>query len=659
MLFSLIIGFCIFYFFNHKLKHTNYVFYIITCLFIFSSILKQTTYSKIFSSIFLHLCIIYGSIFLSQLKQRQIYDKNIAESSYHIACIKGPLVEKKNSFSSLIEINKYKLANTWKEANIKTIIYFEKSEKIKQLNFGDSILFNSRLRRISNKNNPFEFNIKNYQLSNGIAYNTYVKSENLTILSKRDKLNSIRAIGISIRLKLSNIFKKANMSHETIAILNALCLGDKSMVNNNLKQSWMNAGVIHILAVSGLHLGIIYIILNFILKIICFGKNRNIYKALILICGIWLYALITGLAPSVSRSALMFSILILGEIFDRDSNIYNSICLSAIILIIINPFIILSVGFQFSYLAVISIVYYFPKLKSIFNFRNKIISYLSDMILVSISAQFLTLGLSLFYFGKFPSYFILSSIIIIPFAGILIYSSILLFLTSDWTWAFNIISKFLDYIVYFINYVINQIEDLPYSSIKSLHIDKYQLVFLSLFIILCCAGLIYHRIRLIIFSFLFLVCFQALLLNHKLSEHLYILDSKETTILHSNNNNNICYIDSTKISGNDFILSSLNQSTNIKYKHMFDYELFSFRGKNLLVFNNKSQIAEKLIQKLQPEYIVFSNNSIYSIKNHKLLKDREIILSRNCWKGKRLMKKLNELRINIIDISKKGAFKLE
>lgn len=230
----------------------------------------------------------------------------------------------------------------------------------------------------------------------------------------------------------------------------------------------------HILAVSGLHVGIIFIILSKLLFFLERHKYGKILQSALIILILIFYAMLTGLSNSVIRATIMFIFICFGRMFTRQVNIYNTLSASAFIMLLYNPYSIMDVGFQLSYLAVISIVFFQPKIYSLLNLRYKFPDYIWQLVSVAIAAQIATFPLTIHYFNQFPVYFILSNILIIPFVSIIIYGALILFCFSFSTNISYIIAKGLQLITLVLNKNVEFIKDLPLSKIDSLIIDKFK-----------------------------------------------------------------------------------------------------------------------------------------------------------------------------------------
>lgn len=306
---------------------------------------------------------------------------------------------------------KYRLVNENKIAWDEKLLILIESEKIER---GDVVLFSGDVIPIVNKSNPGEFDERFFWLKKGIRRKSFLQEGCIQYLYTNQN-SYIGSLLEASRNWISRQFKE-NLEPHYAAIAHALILGDKHYLSKEEKRVFTNAGAMHVLAVSGLHIGIItYIIIAFLKLFKRFITKFQIHIIAIII--IWLYALMIDLPPSVSRSALMFSVLILGEALERKGNALNLLFFSAFILVLLDPYIIYDIGFQLSYLAMIGITCFYKPVSSSYYFRNRYLRKAWEATSIGIAAQITTFPLTLFYFHQFPNYFVISNLIVLLLAG--------------------------------------------------------------------------------------------------------------------------------------------------------------------------------------------------------------------------------------------------
>lgn len=357
------------------------------------------------------------------------------------------------------------------------IIYFSKCEKAENLAPGSYIIFKGKPQQISNRGNPFEFNYKSWAANNHIYYGLFVKGDDWFV-KQNSAVFSLQFELKKIRRKLLNYYKRSGITHNELSVFSALTLGDKTMLNGDLKEGYAAAGLMHILAVSGLHVGIIYLVIRLLCRSLLRSRYGKVLRFVILILVLWGYATLTGLSPSVTRAATMFSVFAMGDLLGRKYAIYNSIGLAAFILLFYDPFLIYNVGFQMSFLAVIGIVVFYPLIYKWIYVPNKWLDKIWQLIAVSIAAQLITAPLGLYYFHQFPVLFLLSNLLMIPLATVLMY----LFVAMMVTIPFPVISSKIGWCISHLTQLMNDftgwVKDFKWATYQSGSFDILQVVML-------------------------------------------------------------------------------------------------------------------------------------------------------------------------------------
>lgn len=413
---------------------------------------------------------------------------------------KSPSSNNKNKY--IVQLESAAAEDSVKFINEKIQLYSSDSISNKKLEPGMRILFDGTLYEISNNNNPGEFDYKQYLNREGIRYQMSVKKE--MAFAESGNFN-IKVTALKIRSRLLRLYKNAGIEGDEFAVLSALTLGDKNYLTSELKSSFSASGAMHVLAVSGLHVGIIFFILNFLLTPLNRNKRLLKIKLFLLVGALWFYAFLTGLSPSVMRSCTMFSFIVIGENLNKRTNIYNTLAASAFLLMLINPLIIFGAGFQLSYIAVISIVFFQPRLAALVAVKNRILKYVWDLFTVSVAVQIGTAPISIFYFHQFPVYFWLSNFIVIPGAALILYNSALFLVLSFSPLISSWIAVVLKSIVWFVNYSVKSIEHLPDSVIGSLKISSVTMMLIYLIVISFTLFMFYKRGK-------YLIAFLSILL---------------------------------------------------------------------------------------------------------------------------------------------------
>jgi len=320
------------------------------------------------------------------------------------------------------------------------------------LKMGQLILVHSSFSPLLPPNNPHTFDYARYLRNQGIY--TQINIKNNEILHLQDHPKNIKIKAGLWRTQIQNALQKYPFGKDEFSIINALVLGDKQFISKDVQGNYAAAGTVHILAVSGLHIGIIFMILSFLLKPLHSFRHGKLIVGILIISLLWIYALITGMSGSVVRSVTMFSFITVGMLVNHQkSSILYALFTSYLLLLLIYPLYIFDIGFQLSYLAVLGIVLIQPKLNEIFpKIKVKLVKNIWQLITVSLAATLVTLPMSLYYFHQFPGLFILSNVVIVPAMGLILGMGLLVVFLAN----LNILPKILVYIYDFILYIMNQ-----------------------------------------------------------------------------------------------------------------------------------------------------------------------------------------------------------
>ena len=338
----------------------------------------------------------------------------------------------------------------------------------KNLAYGDILLIRGTPSEVAPPHNPGEFDYKQYLFFQQIFHQHFI-GEDFKVIGEASP-SLVYEKSLALRQWCRKTIHKYLPESETRGIVLALVLGVKEELDDKTRQAYASAGAMHVLAVSGLHVGIIYgLILLFFKQLPFTGARARWLLAVTSILVLWAYAFVTGLSPSVLRAVTMFSFVALGKALDRNTNIYNTLAASAFVLLWYNPYLIMSVGFQLSYLAVFGIVYLQPKFYHLFEVNNVLLDRIWAITCVSLAAQIATAPLSIVYFHQFPTYFLIANLFVIPAAFIILILGLALLLLSSVPVLGDLLGTVLDFFVSTTNQFIFAIESIPGSVITGIH----------------------------------------------------------------------------------------------------------------------------------------------------------------------------------------------
>ncbi len=296
------------------------------------------------------------------------------------------------------------------------------------LQIDDQLFLKPTLKELIPPLNPHQFNYKFYLAKQGIHHQLFVEENQF--LKMDSTANTLFGLSAIFRNQIQEALEKYHFKPNELAVINALLLGQRQDISKELIVDYQRAGAIHILAVSGLHVGVILLILSFVFKPVERIKHGKFIKTIIIVSLLWMFAFVAGLSASVVRAVTMFTFLAIGLSFQRKKVIDFSFISSMLFLLLIKPMFLFDVGFQLSYLAVFGILWVQPKLYEIYKPRYILDKKIWQLFTVSIAAQIGILPLSIYYFQQFPGLFLASNLVIIPFLSAILIGGILVIITS-------------------------------------------------------------------------------------------------------------------------------------------------------------------------------------------------------------------------------------
>lgn len=433
-----------------------------------------------FYTLFVHFFVVQFAIILCHFslnENKANYFTNYAnEESIYLIEIIDYVKQKENSIELLARIKSVDSIKT----SAKILIYMQKQSD-NPIDKGSLLITTSKPTQLQASPNPYQLNYKSYLNRKGINHQLFLNEEDYEIISNTksdkwiDKINSFRN-------KLLNKLKKSALTKDQFSFASAILLGDRTDLSYQKKSLFSATGTMHFLAVSVLHVGITYFVLIFLLPIKRNTKLAILNLFILLIC-LWVYALLCGLSVSVVRAVLMLSFVSLAKYLNKNSNVINTVLLSAFILLLINPFNLFDVGFQLSYIAVIGIVLIYPKLHCLLNPKTFATKWLWQISCLSLSAQIATIGLSIYYFHQFPNYFLLSNILLFPPVPFILIAGILYFFSSFLPFLNELVFYGLQNAIQLFNTIVLKIEALPYAVSQHLFLEPIGLFVVYLMVI--------------------------------------------------------------------------------------------------------------------------------------------------------------------------------
>ncbi len=381
----------------------------------------------------------------------------------------------------------------------KIMLYFMKDSLGDTVRYGDMLTVRTQLSEVKSPMNPDEFDYKSYLALHGITYEGFVPKHSYSYTGSSDIPWLLRFTD-KCRHKLISVINQYVKGDEA-AVGSAILLGYREDLSPDVVHNFADSGAVHVICVAGLHVGILFVMLNFLLSFFDRVKHGKIIRTILLLLLLWLYALFTGMATPVMRATIMFSFLLVGKQFGRYTNSLNTLAASALFVLLLNPFALADTGFQLSYLSVAGILIIYPFLKNLLSSRYFIIEKTWELTCLSASAQVAIAPLSLLYFHQFPNYFIITNLLVVPLLSIVIYSGVLFLITSHIPFIATITTFIFQKSLWLMNLIIIRSHSLPLYVTRGVSISPIESFIIYLFIIWMMIFFFSKKYRAIFISF--------------------------------------------------------------------------------------------------------------------------------------------------------------
>lgn len=552
-----------------------------------------------------------------------------------------------------------------------SILIVKKDSLSTKLALGQVLFVPNFFAPIEKPKNPYSFDYAHYMAKKGVYFQNLITQNQIKPVAI--KINTLRLMGLRIRDFVQSRMKENLFGNKQWGIVNAMVLGDKQFISKDLKGQYANAGVVHILAVSGLHVGILMLIFTQLFQPIRHLKNGKLLTPLLIIMLLWIFALISGLSGSVVRAVTMFSFITISTyIDDNRASVLHAVFTSYFLLVLVYPLFVFDIGFQLSYLAVIGIVVLQPKLMEIFPKNTHPFLYKNLQLLsVSIAATLATLPLSLYYFHQFPGLFWLSNLVIIPFVGIILSMGIIVAFLGSINLLPDFIVLLYDALLYGLNQFVAWIARQEAFLFQNIHLSLLDVViaYTSLFLLIKWLYSIKHK-RFINWQFRFFLMSVVVLQSVFLIEKFIKNNQSEWVVFHQNKASILGQKDKSSVvfyTENDalkpekiaYLKSYITQNQPSKVsihplKNIFRidnqiicridslgvYQNFSFKPKIFLFSQSPKINLERLIQTYQPNLIIADGSNAHYLQ-------------------KKWEKTCNDYRVQFHATKENGAFVLQ
>jgi competence protein ComEC len=629
---------------------------------------------RFFQGVLLTLFLVITGIYLTWQKDIRNhgswYGHKSNDSTIIIASINEPLTEKAKTYKALAKIERIVNDDSSHVGKGEFLIYFAKDSIVNTLKYGDRIIFKRPLQPIQNSGNPGEFDYRQFLAFKQIYHQVYLKNTDY-ILLKGNSAHTFKNLLFRTRDYVIETLNTYISGENESALAKALLIGYRVDLDKDLVQAYSNAGVVHLIAISGLHMALIYGLLYWIAMRLPYLKKSKITRTITILFCLWFFAFLTGASPSVMRAAVMFSFISLGSLFQKNSSIYNSLCVSAFVLLCFDPYLLWNVGFQLSYLAVLGIVVLLKPIYSWLYFKNIIADYVWKMASVSIAAQIFTIPLCFYYFHQLPILFLVANIIAIPLATLALWGSIALIALSPLDIIAVYFGKMVTGFLWLMNYSILLINKAPFALWENVSLSVFD-TFLLYAIFIC---FIIWLLKKNMLAFRFALTFSLLFAGKFSYNKFQSMQQKKIIVYNIPKITAVDFIAGNKylmLADSGFQVNQLLQRFHVRPAHISlsaskkvlqhvsyweENNFYGFFGKRLLIVN--SAIHYFSPNKMRIDYIILTNNAKIKIADLLQAFDcQNFIFTANnsLWRIGEWEKECEELHLRSHSVARQGAF---
>jgi competence protein ComEC len=593
------------------------------------------------------------------------YSHHISSSTALVVTIIDPIIAKKKSYKTTAQVNQVINNNKSSTATGDVLLYFTQCAQMPNLQPGQQLIVQGKNLSIKNNGNPGEFDYVAYCHRKNISHMMFVTP--LQYVVNPATHFSLRAYFANIRLHTIAIVNQYILDDRAIGIAQALLIGDKSEIDQETWDAYSRTGIVHIIAISGMHMGLIYQGLLWLLLLINIFKKNKWLAILISLAGMWYFACITGLPASVMRASVMFTFLAIGDILGQTKSRFNLLLASSFLLLVFNPNWLYDIGFQLSYAAVFGIMLFIPISKRWFFSNNIFVQKGYELIMATTAAQLFTLPICLHYFHQFPLAFMLANLVAIPATSFVLYLEIALLLLAWCKPIALLLGKLIAKIIVFVNACITWLASLKDITIFNIYISATQM-YLLLFITALLFLAYFNRKIWTVFAIFFCLIIFLLLqiqLQVKTNQQSYFMVyhiPKKTgmDIMVGKHHEAIqCH----PLQSND--IKNASEPARVRYKAIDSAKLVSKIGDSVMQISviNNIKIAEvgatcSVLPNIKLDYVVLTNNCLLNLNSVDPQQVNIIIAdgSNSLWKIDKWKKEAETLHLRFHSTAENGAY---
>lgn len=600
------------------------------------------------------------------ISHNQTYNSNhylhqiVSEKEYAIELIINEKLKSSN-FNDRYVANVYELNN--KKSYGKIIFNIRKDSSLNAVPIGSKLKVFTSFYKNRKPNNPNQFDYSKYLTNKQICAQVYANLEDIKISKEVDK--SLSYYADKLRTKIIHNLEINKFNKDELSVVIALILGQQQDISQEISQDYQYAGAVHVLSVSGLHVGFILLFITFLLKPLPNTRKGSVIKLVIVIISLWAFGILAGLAPSVVRSVTMFTFVAIGMFLGRSVNIYNTLLVSALIILLFEPSFLFDVGFQLSYLALFFIVWLQPLLNSLWKPKHKLTTYFWEIITVSFAAQIGTFPISLYYFHQFPGLFFITNIIILPAMSIILGLGVIVMLLAAFDVVWIPLLKLLEWSIWLLNSTIKWIASFENFVFKDIAFSSFMMLACYLILFSFIFWIKKPTFQKLAFFLIGIISLQTIILftkyNLQKENEFIVFNKKKNTLITKRNG------DEATLYSNDSIIKSANEDYVLKAYLVANFSKIKSKNpiRNLYFFNQKKIMiidsSAVYLKEEKPDILILTQSPKLNLERlFQTWKPQQVVVDASnfktyvkAWKATCIKEK-----IPFHDTTEKGFFKL-
>jgi competence protein ComEC len=579
--------------------------------------------------------------------------------------LEEPLVEKPASWKAIASVKEVYHNGEAQPAEGKLIIYFKKDSLPQGLGYGTRLVVAKPVQSIKHSGNPGAFDYSRYSLFQGITHQVYLVPTDYRVLPQKE-VRVLKPFLFNSRRAVLDVLQTYISGDKERGLAQALLIGYKDDLDKSLLRSYSNTGVVHVIAISGLHVGLIYWLLLGLTRPL---KRKGLLwmRLLVLLAGLWGFGLLAGAGASVMRSVVMFSFLAAADVLDRRASVYNTLALSALLLLCYQPFWLWDIGFQLSYAAVFSILVFYRPISGLIYFPNKAMAALWKMNAVTLSAQVFTTPLVLYHFHQFPNLFVLTNLLAVPLSSLILLGELLLCALAFLPSVANLLGQLLTGMIRYMNTYVEQMDGVSFAVWSGISLSAVQTIMLTACTAAVSVYLLHEKKRALPLAFGCAACFLLLrsysFVQANRQQKLIVYQVPKHRAIDIMEGRHYYFLGDATVQQDLQLRNYHLQPSRILHRVEEvavpkDLHSFRWQGKQVLIIDTTLRLKRDIIARPIDLLILSGSPKLYMHTLVRTFQPKQVVADASVprWKATLWKRDCDSLRIPFHDVSDKGAF---